>query len=1157
MSTHPVFFDPSGARASWLKRAGAGLGLVALISGAAFGVSVMNTPAPARARVLQNLAHIFLPSKQEQAKEDQGQPRTVRERNTLWNQVAPRSSQAGLTGQTTADAPVVAAFYAPYQNTGLASFKEAAPKLTHVMPDWVHLRDDGQSLNLDDFSFENNPANRQVIEIARQNGVAIMPIFSNASDSNFDPARVGRLLASPTKQQALVANLSKWLVENKFAGLNLDFENLNGADYARLPAFMELLKSSLHQHKMALSIDLEGNLFEEGHSSIARSLGAASDFSVLMAYDQHDQGSAAGPIAAFDWSTRLVRSALAAIPANKLVLGVGNYAYNWLDKPGAKKRDAGELTYQEAVLLASQAQGRIKPQEAIDFDPQALNATFNYRDSKSESHEVWMLDGASAFNDWKLLNRAHLRGGALWVLGSEDPSVWDFWNKNSSPDEQVREQMERIHFPFEVAFSGEGEVLSLASQPRDGARDIDFDGQTGLITDENYSRFPFTTMLACSGRAHKTLALTFDDGPDPQWTPAILDELQKYHVKATFFVMGYQAERYPELIKRMWDEGHDIGNHTFNHPDLGQASPRRVEWEINATQRAIESITGHATSEFRPPYTADAEPQTVAEVAPVEQAAALGYKTIGESIDPQDWNPTKLGAGNRVSPRTAHDIEADILKDAQSGKGNIILLHDAGGDRSKTIEALDKVLPQLQQKGFRFVAVSRLMNETRAQAMPTITGREALVVAFDCSFFNVWFSAQWLLGIGFVVAIGLGIARMAFIVPLALVAHKREQEQVFPPDYAPKVSVLVAAFNEEQVIERTLRSILNSDYPNIEVVVVDDGSKDETFDAIQVAFGDDARVRVFRQVNGGKASALNHAISRAHGEIYVGFDADTQVAPDAISLLVRHFSNPQIGAVAGNVSVGNRLNIWTRWQAIEYITSQNLDRRAFALLNAISVVPGAIGAWRASAVQQVGAYQSDTLAEDMDLTWRLHGAGWKIANETKARAFTEAPDSLSTLFKQRFRWGYGTLQCLAKHRAMLGRCGWFGKLALPMIWVFQFGLQWIAPLVDITLIGAAISVALGERAHGLDAGTLASFQKIAAFTALFFSVELIGAWVAIRLDDENPKLLPLLLLQRFLYRQMLYVVVCRATWTALSGFRQGWGKLSRKGTVVVSEVKTA
>ena len=1156
MSTHPIFFDPSGARASWLKRSGAGLGLVALVSGAAFGVSVMNTPAPARAKALQNLAHIFLPSKQEQTKEDQGKPRDARERDALWKQVALGSSPASLHAQTASNAPVVAAFYAPYQNTGLASFKQAAPGLTHVMPDWVHLNADGQSLNLDDFSFGDNPANREVIQVARRNGVAIMPIFSNASSSNFDPARVERLLASPAKQQALVANLSKWLVQNKFAGLNLDFENLNGADYARLPAFMGLLWRSLHQNGMALSVDVEGTLFEEGHLSLARSLGAASDFSVLMAYDQHDQGGTAGPIAAFDWSTKLVHSALKAIPASKLVLGVGNYAYNWLDKPGAKKQDAGELTYQEAVLLASRTQGKIKPQDAIDFDPQTLNATFNYRDGRKQAHEVWMLDGASAYNDWKLLGRAHLRGGALWVLGSEDPSVWDFWNKHSSPDAQVREQMDRVHFPFEVAFSGQGEVLSLASQPRDGARDLDFDGQTGLITDENYSRFPTTTSLWRSGFSHTNLALTFDDGPDPQWTPAILDELKKYNVKATFFVMGYQAERYPGLVRRMWDEGHDIGNHSFNHPDLGAVSARRVEWEINETQRAIESITGHATTEFRPPYTADAEPQTVAEVAPVQQAAALGYKTIGEYVDPQDWNPTITRANNQVAPRTVDDIKNEILRQVQLGRGNIILLHDAGGDRSKTIAALDQVLPILL-KHHRLVPVSSLMNETRAQAMPTITGHEALVVAFDRFFFNVWFSAQWLLGMGFVLAIGLGIARMAFIVPLALVARKREQAQVFPLDYAPTVSVLVAAFNEEQVIERTLRSILNSDYPSIEVVVVDDGSKDGTFEAVQSAFGDDARVRVFRQVNGGKASALNHAIAQAHGEIYVGFDADTQVAPDAISLLVRHFSNPKIGAVAGNVTVGNRLNIWTRWQAIEYITSQNLDRRAFGLLNAISVVPGAIGAWRASAIKQVGAYQSDTLAEDMDLTWRLHGAGWLVANETKARAFTEAPDSLSTLFKQRFRWGYGTLQCLAKHRKMLGRCGWFGKLALPMIWVFQFGLQWIAPLVDVMLVGAAVSVVLGERAHGLDAGTLASFHKIAAFTLLFFLIELIGAFVAIRLDDEDPKLLPLLLLQRFVYRQMLYVVVCRATWTALSGFRQGWGKLARKGTVVVSKAKVA
>ncbi|BCM93835.1 poly-beta-1,6-N-acetyl-D-glucosamine synthase [Abditibacteriota bacterium] len=1160
-ASRPIFFDPSGARAVWLRYVGASLGAMALVLSAIFGVTVMNTPAPARAKALRQLARWV-------------SPRTPREKSNnplgLWREIGLTSplgtgtfaalvpAQATNSTVPSNSSQIVAAFYAPYQETGLASFRVAAPHLTHIMPAWVQLNSAGKGLNLSDFDLAENPNNSTVIQIARDNGVAIMPILSNAEEEDFNPQRIHALVGSPQVQQAVVGQLVAWLEQNHFQGLNLDFENVSPSDDVALANFTKRLGNELHAHGLQLSVDLECDTSGAQMHRLAH----ASDFSVLMAYDQHDNSQkqaqkdedAAGPIAAFNWTTDVLRKALQHVPAHKLVLGVGNYGYDWnLDTPQGN----ADLTYQAAVMLAHETAGETSPSLAVDFDADALNATFDYADEKGQQHEVWMLDAASAWNSWKLMQRAHLRGGSLWVLGSEDPSVWDFWRKTSVPYENVQQRLTQVHFPQEVSYAGKGDILSVTSQPHEGSRTFEFDPDSGLIKDENYKHFPTSTVISRTGFIPKDIALTFDDGPDPAWTPAILDELHKFGVKATFFVVGNQAERNRGLVWRMWDEGHEIGNHSFNHPDLSQVSNARADFEINATQRAIEGITGHATTLFRAPYDSDMEPQTIDQSQTLQRASTLGYKAIGNSVDPQDWNPTLVDSDGHTRFRSAKDIEDDIWSDVHSNVGNIVLLHDAGGDRSNTIEALERIVPRLQKEGYRFVTVSDLMHESRAVAMPVVTGREAWIVAFDRFVFDVVFSFQWALAAGFVLAIGLGLARMALLVPLALFAAKRERSATFTPDFQPLVSVLVAAYNEEKVIERTIRSILASDYSNIEVVVVDDGSKDETFATVETAFGDNERVRVFRQQNGGKASALNHAISEAHGEIFVGFDADTQVAPDAISLMVRHFCNASVGAVAGNVSVGNRINIWTRWQAVEYITSQNLDRRAFGLLNAISVVPGAIGAWRREAVKSVGGYQSDTLAEDMDLTWRLHKAGWGIVNETGARAFTEAPDSLKTLFKQRFRWGYGTLQCLAKHRSMIGRGGWFGKLVLPMTWVFQFALQWLAPLVDIQLVLAALTMFLGWRAGIVDIHATQFFERTAFFTALFWVVELIGAVFAIRLDKEDTKLLPLLLLQRFVYRQMLYVVVLKATWTALSGFRQGWGKLARKGTVVVREVKTA
>jgi len=340
------------------------------------------------------------------------------------------------------------------------------------------------------------------------------------------------------------------------------------------------------------------------------------------------------------------------------------------------------------------------------------------------------------------------------------------------------------------------------------------------------------------------------------------------------------------------------------------------------------------------------------------------------------------------------------------------------------------------------------------------------------------------------------------------------------------------------------------------VIVVDDGSRDGTFEEVERLYGTDSRVRVFTQPNSGKASALNRAIEHASGEILVCLDADTLFAPDTISKLVRRFADPAVGAVAGNVKVGNRVNSLTRWQSIEYITSQNLDRLAYGYLNAITVVPGAVGAWRREAVVKAGGYLTDTMAEDMDLTWRIRRDGWRIESDNDALAFTEAPDTLRTLFKQRFRWAFGTLQCLWKHRDALGKYGFFGRLMMPALWIFQIGYQSISPLVDLQILWTIsttffIWITGSMLAHDWQPvpQAIASMQQILSMYFFFFAIELTGSLVAFSIDKENKKPLVALLWQRILYRQLMYGVVIKAIKTAFQGIRTGWGKLERKGTV--------
>ena len=1181
----PVFLDSSGKRSIWVSRLGAFFVLFLVVAGVLFARTLMTLPflphlaGTDSSHRFRSADFPFLPSRQQQIE----RVLLRRARLDLWKEIAggqakvapsvERQAQGGLQPNATSESstrndananatgkPVIAAFYATYQTTGLNSLRANAGHLTHLLPEWLHLDASGSGLDLTDWNPKLTPQNADVVRIARANHLHIQPILNNAHGGQFDEHRIAALFQSVPAQQKLANATRDWLLSQGFDGLNLDFENMNDDDLARLPGFVALLHKTFAPSKLALSLDVEaGNADLPMWKNVAQSC----DFLVLMAYNEHGSTSPEpGAIASANWSYSVLQQLKALVPAQKIVLGMNNQAYDWT----RDKMPAQAISYQSAIALARDYRGDTTPQKAVDFDPDALETTFEYSDDAGRAHEVWMTDGVSAFNQWKLAQQSGVRGAALWVLGSEDPALWSFYDKQKMQDAPSPAGLGTIHFPVEVGFQGKGEVLSVHSTPQDGARKVTVDENTGLCTDVEYQKYPSPFVLQRRGYRAKTIALTFDDGPQAGYTEPILDILKEERVPGTFFVVGENAERHPDLLRRIYAEGNEIGSHTFTHPNLGETSTRRAVLELNATQRALESILGHSTILFRPPYNADAEPTTAAEVRPVVLASQMGYVTIGELIDPQDWNGSKNGVdGARTALDLAHSILGEVHRATVRGDGNMLLLHDGGGDRTNTIEALRMVIPQLKKEGYTFVSVSSLMNTTRDKIMPVVSAREHLLVGLDRVVFNAVFLFENALRLAFLAAIGLGLARVFFVVPLALIAWKRDKKVFANLRDAesstrfewPTVSVLVAAYNEEKVIARTLHSILQSEYARpFEVIVVDDGSRDNTFEEVRRNFADDARVRIFRQENGGKASALNRAIAEASGEILVCFDADTQIAPDAIALMAAHFADARVGAVAGDVKVGNRINLLTRWQSLEYITSQNLDRRAYALLNAITVVPGAIGAWRRNSVLDAGGYTTDTLAEDMDLTWRIRRAGWRLATESRALAWTEAPDTVRGFFNQRFRWAYGTLQCLWKHRGALGRYGWFGGLALPMLWLFQFAFQVIAPLVDLqilySLAGFANSMLTRVMFHQ-DWQPLPQAKHdltgVLVFYAIFFVAELTGAIVAFVLNKERLRALIWLFPQRFFYRQLMYAVVWKSLWKALRGLPQGWGKLQRKGTV--------
>ena len=1073
------------------------------------------------------------------------------------NGVRPVPAAATASGHVAG--PVRAAFFENNDKAAVDSLQQHIGQTTHLFPVWLLLTPSGTGIKSIAQFTTKTAANAESYEAsnddvalaqARAHGVAILPVIQNYDgDSNsFRNDWLHALLSSPAKRTAVISQLKAYVVNGRYQGVNVDFETDRAGDEKGMTAFMAQLAAAFRPAGLLVTQDVQTDSDAYDLPALAR----ADDFLIPMLYDENADGTEAGPISGQQWYEQHLADVLDEVPANKVVLGLGNYGYDWVDGT----TEASDTSFQQAAQVAEQ--NRFGEDGIIHIDPDSLNPYFTYSDegegagSKEVSHTVWLQDATTAWNQMRAALPYHTLGAAVWELGKEDPSLWSFFGKQSagslaSFDPQRLSQV-TYGKEFATTFIGRGDVLDVIQHPEEGERVITVSRKTGQVVGERFTKYPSQWVIRRTGLVDQTtgantctpshpgsIALTFDDGPDPRWTPQILDILKRYHVPATFFVVGQNAEAHPGLLSREWNEGMEIGNHSYTHPEIDQISPLRTKLELDATQRVIEAMTGHETTLWRSPNRADSEPSTEQDFDPIYQGDQLGYLFIGEQIDPTDWKP---------------GIQADqIVKNVlgNAGNGNCVLLHDAGGDtREETVKALPLIIEGLRARGYRFVPVSALVGKSKSVLFPAVTGRQAWGVMLDRAVFDLSYWVGTGFTILFLLAIGLGISRMVFMGILATIQARRERERVFDPNFAPPVSVLIAAYNEAKVINKTIATLLDGDYPNLDILVVDDGSKDDTAGVVTAAYGSHPRVTVIRKPNGGKASALNLGIQQCGGEIIVALDADTVFARDTVSKLVRHFADPAIGAVSGNVKVGNRNNPLTIWQAVEYVTSQNFDRRAFDLLNCITVVPGAVGAWRRDAVILAGLYSSQTLAEDTDLTFKIRKLGYRIVTDNSALAYTEAPDNLRDLAKQRFRWAFGTLQCLVKHRSVLlnPRFGAFGTVAMPSLWVYQIGFQTIAPIVDLTIAWSLIySHFIAPNTSHQNAGMLLGYW------ALFSAIEMLGAWVAFRLDREDKRLLVWLLLQRFVYRQLMYYVIVKSLLVAMRGSLVGWGKFERKGTV--------
>ncbi|RYL98456.1 glycosyltransferase [Sporolactobacillus sp. THM7-7] len=990
----------------------------------------------------------------------------------------------------------VYAFYVNWDKKSELSLRRHIKTIDVLIPQWFRL---DHHLKLESHVQKN------VAELAKKHHVKVIPLVNNERNGGWDQKSIHRLLRSPEERATFINELHRQIKKHGYDGINIDFEAIQESDREAFTGFMKELYRTFHADGLSVLVDVPPN--DEAFDY--KQLEKYSDRIVFMLYDENQVNP--GPIASAKW----FKENLSLVSKDKMIAGLGNYGYDW----DWESEQAGKpVSFEDVTRLADKANLKIQ------WDDLSQTPYVTYND-RNRSHEVWFLDSVTFHNQLKTAAQAGVNRVALWRLGTEDPSVWDVLEGRKT------KQLMTVKNGDNIYSYGQGNIFRAGSGQEEGKRRLHFDG-SGLITSEAYMTHPKAFELERLAQpSGKEIVLTFDDGPDTRYTERVLNILKRHQVKAAFFLVGKNAMLNPDLVKKIDRDGHEIGIHTFSHPNSYKLPENVLKFELNATERIIQGITGHSTLLYRSPYGDEKATYDPAHFKNTQRITQKGYITVNYDIDSRDWEQ-----------RSSRKIADDVV--SQASRGDIILLHDGGGDKTATIQALPEIIERLKKQGYRFVTPSELINKKRADVMPAITQAETplmlsiKVVLSSVSGIND-FIYILLYGV-----LGLLLLRLVILLSFALkqkrrTAGKRHTERIH--SYHPFVSVVIPAYNEERVIGRTIESVLKSDHSNLEIIVVDDGSTDRTAGMVSDYVLSHEHIRLIRQENSGKTSAVNTGFRKAKGHIVVAIDADTVVSPRAVSSLVRHFADEQVAAVSGNIRVGNRRNFLTLWQYLEYVIGFNLEKRAYDALNCVTVVPGAIGAWRKKAVEALGYFTPDTLAEDTDMTLALLRKGYKAVIEERAVAYTEAPETIGDFLKQRYRWIFGTLQCLWKHKKALCRFSHksLGYIALPGMLLFQVFIPLFAPILDVLFVAGLV---------------LGHFSDALLVYACYFTLDLAVCVMAFRLEKLSLKPLAHLFLQRIFYRYLLLFVSWKSLFSAVKGTRVGWNKLNRTGYLADREV---
>jgi cellulose synthase/poly-beta-1,6-N-acetylglucosamine synthase-like glycosyltransferase/peptidoglycan/xylan/chitin deacetylase (PgdA/CDA1 family) len=842
----------------------------------------------------------------------------------------------------------------------------------------------------------------------------------------------------------LAEQLTALCEAQRLAGVHIDLSD--AATWRGIASVVREVGRALHAAGLELTVDVPAGLESDGLDELAH----VADRILIKTFDALDARPLSGPIAADALVGEALGAATTRLPPARLMAGLAIHGYDQVES-----QRPHPTSFVEALAAAKEAQ-------AWPGWDASGNVRLSYADEKGH-HHVSLADAATIWNQIRIVADNGIEAVALSRLGGEDPGIW-IALRGGDPD-----SFGAVPGDGRVEVTGEGPFVSLALSPEAGQRTFELDADH--IADERWLRLPAPYLVRRAGLEPGLVALTFDDGPDPTFTPLILDVLKHEEVPATFFVRGGRAVESPQLVRRVFAEGHELGSRGFTQANVDGMGDLRLRAEVEGTTRVIESLVGRRSLLYRPALLSDIEPRTTAEAASFARLSVLGHIAVDADVDPRDWY------ASTPEPLAEQTVE-------EVGHGGVIVLHDGGGDRRTTVQALPLIIRRLRARGLQFVPLSRLIGKSRDDVMPASPSPPT--IGEEIAQGSVAAGARLAQGSRLALWITLSLMLLrAVIMPLGAIvaACRRKKPAVVRP--LPSVTAVVPIHNEEPLIGDTVDALLASDIP-FDVVVVDDGSTDGTVEMISRRYRRESRVRLIRQARAGKAAALQSGFRVSRTEVVVTLGADTMVGPDTVRRLIEPLRDPSIGAVAGTTDVGRLSSPVERWQAIESLARQEVDLRAWSALRTLPVVPTALGAWRRSAVAEAGGFRPDTMSPDADLTMMLCRRGWRMIHAHRARARTGVPASFDTLPQHCLRDRFGMLQALWRHRgAVLKRSERsFGRIVWPLLLVSGV----LMPLMSLpALLGLAF------------AGLCGSLQPLLAMIAAVLLAEIMRLAVAMRL----------------------------------------------------------